>query len=301
LEEENILRPAIKAKVNRWWPFVLLLAAAASRWMVADTRPEAAPSLVSAALGCGWAAMLAFTLLDRGRNAGVTKAHESRHMLAGAMLLGGPAVGMIVGARELNAGALTIALALTPVVVAVGVAAFGAAKADGVAGRIWPGLAAVTGLLLVLIQPNLSNTRSDIALALAPVLTGMGAALFWFDGESARPSAAYALMGAAALFAFSTVGVAVATGHMPSISWLAVAYEGLLALLSVLALRSLGAMRWSSQFTWLPLLILLQGIVMVRPPVTARWLIGLGLITVASVYLLLPQEEDRTAPAGLLH
>ena len=219
------------------------------------------------------------------------------------MLLGGPAIGLLIGARTLNAGALTIALALTPVTVAIGAAAFGAGTSQAVAGRVWPGLAAVTGLLLILVQPNLGNTANDIALFLAPTLTGLGAALFCSRGLAngdGPSSTANALIGAAALFAFATFTTSFASGHLPALSLLAIAYDGILALLSVLALSRLGATRWSSQFTWMPLLILIEGILMVRPPVTARWVIGLLLLALASVYLLLPQEDEREAAPILL-
>jgi drug/metabolite transporter (DMT)-like permease len=286
-----------KGKLQRWWPFVLLLVVAASRWVVANLHPEAAPSLSSAALGCGWAAVIAFTFVGR-RAVPLSRRKGMRAVVGGALLLGGPAVGLLLGAHELNAGALTIALALTPVAVAIGAAAFGAGTSQGVAGRIWPGLAAVTGLLLILVQPNLGNTFSDVALFLAPTLTGLGAALFDSAGEAedvADSSEANALLGAAALFGVATLATWVVSGHRPTLSLIAIAYEGILALLSVLSLSRLGATRWSSQFTWLPLLILLEGIVMVRPPVTGRWVIGLLLLAVASVYLLMPPVDESDA------
>jgi threonine/homoserine efflux transporter RhtA len=69
-----------------------------------------------------------------------------------------------------------------------------------------------------------------------------------------------------------------------------------MALLSLLVLVRLGAVRWSAQFVLLPLLILLQGIVILRPAITVRWVAGMLLIVTASLYLLLPQfEETETA------
>jgi drug/metabolite transporter (DMT)-like permease len=297
------LRPALKAKTRRWWPFILLLLAASSRWLVADAHPEAAPTLLSATLGCGWAALLLFVFLPR---IPTTTAHTLRMLVAGALFLAGPAIGLILGARNVSAAALTMALALTPVAVALGASAFGIAGREGVAGRIWPGLAAVTGLLLILVQPDLGNPLTDAALFLAPILTGLGAALFESSStelsathpteQPAHPAAA--LLGATALFTLATAASFLRATHTtPHVSLIAIAYEGLLALLSVLALSRLGATRWSSQFTWLPLLILLEGILLARPPVTARWLTGLALLTIASLYLLTPQvDEPETAP-----
>ena len=293
---------SIKGTVSRWWPFALLLTVSASRWIVADLHPQAAPSLASAALGCGWAAVLAFTFIDK-ESAQVSNANGLRGLIAGAMLFGGPAIGLLMGAHQLNAGALTMALALTPVAVAIGAAAFGAETSQGVAGRIWPGLAAVTGLLLILVQPDVANTFNDIALLLAPALTGVGAALLDSavpSGAESRPPVAHALIGAAALFGFATVGAMFVAGHRPALCLLAIGYEGVLALLSLLAFSRLGATRWSSQFTWLPLLILTESIVMVRPPITGRWVTGIVLLAVASVYLLLPQAEEPEAAPSLV-
>jgi hypothetical protein len=76
---------------------------------------------------------------------------------------------------------------------------------------------------------------------------------------------------------------------------LAVASDGSLALLGVLTLDQLGATRWSSQFTWVPLLIILEGIVLVRAHLRVPWSVGLILLVVAGVYLLLPQVEEATS------
>jgi len=208
---------------------------------------------------------------------GVVK--DWRGMLAGAMMLGGPTIGLLAGGMD--SGSLTIALALTPVVVAVAATALGDGG-EGMAGRMWPGLAAVAGLLLVLTQPNVSNVRNDLLLLAAPVLTGVGAALFC----SARgQSIASALVGAAVVF---VLGWVVVRG---TVSVVAVACDGLLALLGVLAVSRLGATRWSAQFALVPLLIVVEGLVLVRPGLQVRWVIGLVLVAVGSVYLLLPQDE----------
>jgi hypothetical protein len=61
------------------------------------------------------------------------------------MIFGGPAIALLVGGRVLDAGSLTIALALTPVVVAIAVTALHTRRASDIsgdlAGRLWPGLA----------------------------------------------------------------------------------------------------------------------------------------------------------------
>lgn len=220
------------------------------------------------------------------------------------MLFGGPAVALLIHGRELDASSLTIALALTPVIIAIAAPALGTESSEGIAGRIWPGLAAVAGLLLVLVQPTLGDARSDLALILAPALTGIGAALFCVDQHVSAFRISAALFGASALFCMAFVETYIAAGSHPSLSLLAVASDGALALLGAVTLDRLGATRWSSQFTWVPLLIVVEGLVLVRPQISAYWIAGIVLLAVASVYLLLPQGADpdpspSTAPTLL--
>jgi drug/metabolite transporter (DMT)-like permease len=288
------LRAKARVTWGQWWPFALLTALSAARWVVSDAHPEAESTLLSKGLGCGWATLLALALMTRAP-AKATLRRSWRGLAAGALLLCGPAVWMIVGARSADASGLTMALALTSVVVAVAATAFGSLTPEGVAGRIWPGLAAIAGLLLLLAEPSLADTKSDVALALAPALTGIGAAWFCSDRVRSPWRATMALAGAAVVFGLA-IAVSVLREHAwPEISLVAVAYDGVLASLSVLTLVRLGATRWSAQFTLLPLLILLQALVFARPPLTTRWVFGLGLLAVASVYLLLPQVDDGEA------
>jgi hypothetical protein len=275
-------------RVHRWWPFALLVLAAASRWMLAAARPEAESTLASKTFGCAWAALL-ILLLMRGGGRGWK---QWRGLLAGAMLLGGPAIGVLAGGRGLDSESLSLALALTPVAIAVASAALGTSS-DGITGRIWPGLAAIGGLLLILPQPSVGDLRGDLLLFLAPVLTGVGAALFYADNAEPARRISMALIGATALFALTLGTKSLVTGTKPHASVLAVSCDGILTLLTVLALSRLGANRWSAQFGLIPLLILIEGMVLVRPGVTTRWVVGLGLVALASIYLLLPHQDER--------
>jgi drug/metabolite transporter (DMT)-like permease len=309
-----------QARWQRWWPLVLLVVAGASRWMLVTARPETETTLASEALGCAWAAMLWIVVAwrvpriasssTRGRAwwTKVRRVQDWRIWLGGALLFAGPAAALLVGASEVGSGSMAMALALTPVVVAVAAAALGTAATDGVPGRIWPGLAAVAGLLLVLSQPSLANTRSDLALLLAPLATGVGAALFCADrgpglpvDDRAAPEPQRqptALAGGAAFLALAAGVQWLAAGGRPVISLSSVACDGLIALLSVLVLQRLGATRWSAQFVLLPLVVLLEGLLLVRPPLSARWFAGLALLALASISLLLPPgDEPADGPA----
>jgi len=279
-----------RTRWQSWWPFLLLMLAGASRWMLAGVRPEAESSLGSEAAGCAWAALVCVVLVIRPRSAWPESRSLLRSGLGGALMLCGPAIGQLLHATRMESSGLMIALALTPVVVAI------AGRIDEVAGRIWPGIAAVAGLMLVLVQPSLGDIRSDVAMGLAPLLTGCGAALICSERNVTVWQTPAALAGAALIFAASWAGAAWHGGGviLPSLS--AVACDGVLALLSLLALVRLGAVRWSAQFALLPLLILLQGILILRPALMVRWVAGMLLIAIASLYLLLPQaEETETA------
>jgi hypothetical protein len=215
-----------------------------------------------------------------------------RWLLSGAMIFAGPAIALFLPGRDLEPSALTIALVLTPIVIAIAASALGTESSQGIAGRLWPGLAAAAGILLVLVQPALGDIRTDLALALAPTLTGIGAVLFCVGPPRAAFRLPTALLGATTLFAVA-LAACTFTGHsLPPFSLLATAGDGIMALLGVVTLDQLGATRWSSQFTWVPLLVIFEGIVMVRPQLTAHWFIGLILLIVAGVYLLLPQVDE---------
>ncbi|QMV17356.1 hypothetical protein GOB94_00480 [Granulicella sp. 5B5] len=278
---------------------MVLVLAGASRWVVTEVRPDAEPTLSSLAMGCGWAALVSLMLLRRGP-ARVSLRSSWLGVLAGAMVFAGPAVGALMHARGLDGPGLTMALALTPVAAGIASAALGMGSLDGAAGRIWPGLAAVGGLLLVLAEPSLANGRTDVALLLAPVLTGVGAALFCVRGGATSWRASSALLGGTLVFAVALTVESVMTRTRPAVSLLAMACDGLLALLSIYALQRLGATRWSAQFTLLPLLVVLEGLVLAHQPLTLRWVVGIALLLLASVYLLLPSTEDMEQAVGVV-
>ena len=266
--------------------------------MVVSAHPEADSTLASEALGCAWAAILSLAFLLRQPRSTpqppVPAASRVRHLLAGAMLLGGPSAPLLIPGPHLDAASVTIALALTPIVIAIAASAFGTQRSENFAGRIWPGLAAVAGLLLLLAQPTLGDVRTDLALFLAPTLTGIGAALFCADQPPSASRVTTALLGASVLFTLALAETFVFTGSRPSISLLAVASDGLIALLGVITLVQIGATRWSAQFTWIPLLIVVEGIAMIRAQLTTYQVVGLMLLALASIYLLLPDDEANT-------
>ena len=137
-----------------WWPFALLCLLRGSRWMLSESLPGSATTLASASLGCGSAAALYLLIL---RPSSVMREQRSdilRSAIGGALLITGPLTALLYP-RAIAATSLTMALALTPVVIAVGEAAT-RHSSETLAGRLWPGLAAIAGLLL-LLHPTVAH------------------------------------------------------------------------------------------------------------------------------------------------
>lgn len=272
-----------------WWPFALLCLLGGSRWILSESLPGSSTTLGSAALGCGSAAAL-YLLVFRPS---VRERWNQllRSAFGGALLITGPLIALLTP-HTVSAANLTMALALTPVVIAVAEAAANHSS-ETLAGRLWPGLAAIAGLLLLLPQPSLASPGEDLVLALTPLITGCGAVLFC----GARPSSwriPAALLGAcAALAVGAIVNTALHVGTWPGMPGVAAGFDAVQALLAFVALGRLSATRWSAQFAIVPLLVLLQGIAFTPSSVPARMIVGLLLLAVAAFALLMPPAEEQ--------
>ena len=285
-----MMKAASGVRWRRWWAFAALCLLAAVRWMLVEAVPAAESTALSEALGCASAAAALLTYASVRRVERVRVPAVLPLAVAGALTVCGPVLPLLLRVRGVDAGSLTIALALVPVVVAIARPAFRQTEAPELVGRMWPGIAAAAGMMLLLPAPSLASVREDVLLAAAPVLTGVGAA--WLRS---RPGAgvrrgAWALAGAAGVFVIAALRVG-----LYGVEWrgvvLAACLDGLAAWLGVLALLRLGATRWSAQFVLVPLVVLLEGMAGVR--VDARVLGGLGVLVVAAVFLLLPPRPDE--------
>jgi hypothetical protein len=273
-----------------WWPFGLLCLLRGSRWILSDSLPGSATTLASASLGCGSAAVLYLLILRPSGAAREQRGQLLRSALGGAMVITGPVIALLYP-RAIAATSLTMALALTPVVIAVCEAAT-RHTSQTLAGRLWPGLAAIAGLLLLLIQPSLSNAGVDLVLALTPLLTGCGAVLFCSARKSIWRLPAALLGACAALGLGAAINLTMHVGGWPDMAGLAAGFDALEALLALIALGRLSATRWSAQFAIVPLLVLLEGVALMPARVPARMLVGLLLLAFAAVALLIPPSEE---------
>jgi hypothetical protein len=281
---------AARSAWRLWWPFALLCLVHGSRWMLSGSLPGSATTLGSASLGCGSAAALYLLIFRPASPAREQRSQLLRSALGGALLITGPLVALAYP-RTIPVANLTMALALTPVVIAVYESA-ASHTSESLAGRLWPGLATIAGLLLLLPQPSLANPAQDLFLALTPLLTGCGAVIFC-SARISKWRLPAALLGASALLgAGAVINFATHVGGWPDMAGLAAGFDALEALLALIALGRLSATRWSAQFAIVPLIVLLEGVLMVPASVPARMIVGLLLLAVAAVALLIPPSEE---------
>lgn len=279
-----------------WWPFGLLCLLAGSRWALSEALPGSVTTFASASLGCGSAAALYLLVLRPWRRTRPVRSQVTRSALGGALMLSGPLL-VLLRLGSIPAGAHTMGLALTPVVIAV-VESATRHDSETLAGRLWPGLAAIAGLLLLLAAPTLRDSGEDILLVLTPLLTGIGGVIFCSSGDSEWRVPA-ALLGACATLAVGAlVNVATHTGGLYDVAGLAAGFDALEALLSVVALSRLSTTRWSAQFALVPLLILLEGFALMPASIHARVIVGLLLLAVATLALLIPPTEEPRLELG---
>lgn len=283
------------SRKKRWWPFVLLCVLTLLRWTFGE-RLSLGSTGLSEVVGCGSACILALTLATRWRVPRPKATLLLEAALSGALMLVGPLLWIFVRSVSMDEASLTMTLALAPVVVAVARPAFRPTEGANLAGRLWPGIAAIAGLLLLLPEPSLSNARRDVLLAAIPLATGLGAAWFRAREGDRLWRASMALAGAA--LAFLVAAVMQGSGHWHGLGLPAV-LDGALALLSVLTVLRLGATRWSGQFVLLPLAVIVEGLLILHIKMDVRYAVGIALLLLATVFLLLPPKADDTGNLGL--
>ena len=272
---------------RRMWPFALLCVLASMFWLLLDRYPEIDFTLASDAAACGFLAILALVAVLLLRRTVISRSQAMQSAIAGALVLAGPAAGSFLHASTLNPSSLAIALCLTPVVVGVAEAVTSDVGLSNDA--LWPGLAAAAGLLLVLPSPYLGDWRSDAAMVLAPILTGIGCVLFQRGAAPAILRATAGFAGAAMVFALGA-GIEAAVLHVrPQVSLAATAIDAALSLLTLTALSRITARQYAARYVLVPLLLLLQGPLLLHtliPLITWRNAVCAALLLAAAIKLL---------------
>ena len=282
---------------HTWWPFALLCLIASSEWVLTDNWPQAGSTLASETVACALAAGLSICLALKNRDRRPSETSSFSAALGGVLVLAGPSLGILLQAPSLSPASLVLALTLTPVVTAVAEAAFGSPELGFSTASLWPGLAALVGLLLVLPEPSFSSPLNDVVLLLAPVLTGVGCVLF---RRSVAPtsvtwSSATAFASAGFVFGIAATAQCLRQHAIPSLEPAAIAIDFVLALLAILALQRLTASQYTARYVLVPLAILLQGLFLLHSGISARSVACGVLLAGATVSLLLSRSEKNSA------
>lgn len=280
---------------HQWWPFALLCLAASSKWLITDSWPQAGSTLASETVACALAAGLSLGLALKNRSRRPSETSFSSAALGGFLVLAGPAVGILLQAHSLTPANLALALALTPVVAAVAEAAFGSPEQGLSTASLWPGLAALVGLLLVLPEPSFSNPLHDAVLLLAPLLTGVGCVLFRGSvaPRSVTWSSTAAFASAGFVFGMGAAAQSIRQHAIPALDPAAAAIDFVLTVLTILALQRLTAAQYTARYVLVPLAILLQGLLLLHSATTARSVACAVLLAGAAVVLLLSRSEKN--------
>jgi hypothetical protein len=288
--------------LRQGWPFALLCLAASSEGWITDTWPQAGSTLASETVACALAAALSFGLAFL-KPMGPIRLSTSSAAWGGALILTGPAIGLFL-MSSLGPANRVLALALTPVVVAVAEAAVGTQEHGLSARSLWPGLAAVSGLLLVLPEPSLASPLNDAALLLAPLLTGIGCTLFrrhhTLEDMDATESATTTFAGACLLFGLGTAAQSALQHTLPVPSFAAVAIDLILTLLSIFALQRLTATQYAARYVLVPLAILALSLLQVHETITARSLTCALLLAGAAISLLMQSDRQENGDLNVV-
>jgi drug/metabolite transporter (DMT)-like permease len=280
---------AVNAAARRWAAFSVLVLLASARWVFVSNTAGPAPALESEVVGLATACAmwLALELIRRlpGSRDVLAPVDTWRCVLAGASIFGGPAIAML-GLQHLSAVGFTTAMTLTPVVAGVAISYLRPDISSPIAHWIWPGLAAMAGLLMLFSTPSLQDVETDIAYVLAPVLTGAGAALFWSGKAGKGCRATPALAGGVAVLTLLLVICFLRGYPLERLPLVSSAIDGAMATLALASLEQLGAQRWSAQFVLVPLLVVLQGMVLSHSAMGIRGLFAVGLLSIAASSLL---------------
>jgi drug/metabolite transporter (DMT)-like permease len=292
-------------KRSVWITFGLLCLLSSTAWVAEPFGLSALPSLQRQGLLYGVIGLVALTMSGKKlwSRAGQTR-RWAQLAAAGLMFFGIPAAAIEFASGSVPDISRSALFAMVPIVVAVAVAASDATSAaeKGARRSLAPALVGLGGLLL-LLPLNFSNSpRGNAMLALvsvAVVLVGTGSIWLFrlLQGvELAEAVTLVCLPNATFLLAAGIVAGDAVWSHSSLASL--VSLSSLVDLLEVLLLlwltREMPPIRFAARFLVIPLLTVLEGYIVLHPPLTLRIAAGAVLLALGAARLLLmkPAEDD---------
>ncbi|HZB87128.1 MAG TPA: DMT family transporter [Terracidiphilus sp.] len=283
----------------------------------ADVLPDRWQDTLSATLS-GQALRLAVLAIAAALVARVTRSRRlpwpsaMRAALVGLGLFALPALVVHLAAPYSTALTRAALFALTPVFAVVLEPYLGPANAAQSRTALGAALAAFTGMLLFIPVELPNSPQSFVALgavvlaALFVAAVNCRAVRFACADDAPPPAAVAAIAAAAAAFALSLVGTTAehldwtATALVPGLVWTTLVELPALLLLFGL-MRRMTAARMTLRFILAPLFAGVLGLVLFRPPVSARALAGLALMAGGAGWLLLTRDASPDADDSMLH
>lgn len=301
LGEAEVLILGLPIKGTRrgwlWAAYGLVCVVWASAWVFTENR--VAVSLWQQGLVFGLAGGICRSLSRR--RVGGRRSERWKIGLGGFAVLGVPLLVRHLGfvrASDVDASA---AWALVPVVV---VLAAGWSVSEDLQTRLWPCVLGLMGILLVLpvqYPPTSSESGGWVVLCLALISVGVGSVwLFGLLRDVALVEAAWVLLSAQAC-------VLLLAGwlegerrqellQIPSpLVWLYL----LQFVVLIWLLREMEPGRLAGRFLLVPLVTVVEGMVVLRPEITVRLVVGVGLLVVGVVGLLRPVETTKSSGLNL--
>lgn len=267
-----------------WLSLVLLCLLAGSRWLLADVWPATGSTLRSGALACAVVAALAFLLARRSAHPSVGPWRIFSAMMAGVGLLAAPALGAVLQGSAANPMLRSAALCFVPLLATVL-----SARRDETSAPLWPALTAIAGAM-VLFPLSLSISLAGYAGLFFPALAVGLVCKHWQGLQTPDITWCEAgwlcAGGAVGLVALELLRLASSADDTQQLSLLAVGIDCVVTTSAVAVLLQLGGRRYAARYLLAPVVTVIEGIIIFRPPAPGRTLLGVALLLAASLGLL---------------
>jgi drug/metabolite transporter (DMT)-like permease len=293
-----------------WLTFGALCLLSASAWIATPYDTSTLPSLESQGLLYAAIGLIALLISARQPWSRNQNGSSAQLALAGLMFFGLPAAAIDLASGSIPAISRSALFAMVPIVVILAITS-GDARDSGEAGArrlLTPTLVGAGGLLLLLPLDFSGTTRGTIILAIlcaAVIVSGLSAVWLFRRLHNVTPSRAAALIclptAAFLLFCSRLSSGPLVLDRTALASLLSVSsLVGLIEILLLLRLvRAMPPIRFAARYLVIPLLTVLEGYIIIRPPMTLRIAAGAILLIAGTATLLLLNPSDEEALLSL--